>query len=287
MKILVTGIDGFLGKKLGKILNEKHEIFGTSRKGFRKNVKMIDVTDVKKMSDYIRKTRTDVLVHNAAIVDVDFCEKEKGTAFEVNAKATGNLAEICKNNGTRMIYISSDYVFSGPDGGHSVNSKRAPLNNYGLTKKIGEDLIAGHLKNYAILRPTILYGFNDFLDDSNIVINLINRINRNEKIVLDNKRIKYPLLIDDVAHAVDKLISSDEIGTFHISGPTPVTRYNWGKAVAKAFNLPGRNIFGEDLKEINKAQNIKLLGNSFKTNNLERGLKLMRRQMENYIHGNN
>jgi len=284
MKILVTGADGFLGKKLCTILN-KNEIIGTSRKDA--NLLHLDVTDDKNVASIIEKIKPEIIVHAAALVNIEKCEIEKDLADSINVRGTENIARACKQHKIKLIYISSDYVFSGKDSLYSLDSKKDPMNYYGLTKSLGEEVIKSTLSGFAIVRPTILYGFNDSEDKNSFVLKAINKLKNNEQIMLDNKRTKYPLLIDDLARAIDKIISSDMNGVFHLSGLDAVTKYDWGIKVAEIFNLPEEKIIGQNMNEPYRPDNIKfnIQDNIIKVLNLEEGLKLIKIQMEK--NGNN
>ena len=280
MKILITGTDGFLGKKLFNLLAKKYETFGITRKENRENIFSLDITDNKKANEIFNKIKPEILIHTAALVDVEKCEKEKELAFKVNTEATENIAKICKKPNIKMIYISTDYVFSGKEESYSIKSTPNPISYYGETKLLGEKAVQSLLNNYIIIRPTILYGFNSAEDKKNFVLNTINKLKNNEQVILDNKRIKYPLLIDDVAKTISKLIETNYQGIFHISGPDAVTKYEFGKKIARVFSLPEEKIIGENLKEQYRPYKVRFENQSIvKVLNLEQGLNLIKKQM--------
>lgn len=235
MKILITGGSGLLGKKLLKILSFNHEVGGTYLTRPHENCKHLDVTDRKAVEQFIDLYRPDTVVHTAAIKDADFCEENKELAWRVNVEGTKNLVDTCKKHSIKFVCISSDYVFEGRDEPYDEQAKTNPINFYGLTKLEGERAVKEELINYIIIRPTILYGYNDGNDET--FITFTRRLIPQGAVKVDNYVKKYPLLVDDVASLIEKLLKNDERGTFHIGGEEGVTRYEWALRIAETFDV--------------------------------------------------
>ncbi|MBI2043096.1 NAD(P)-dependent oxidoreductase [Candidatus Pacearchaeota archaeon] len=281
MEILITGIDGFLGKKLFDILKKKYDVFGISRRNAGENIFLADISEKNSIEKVIESVNPDVLVHSAALVDVETCEIEKTIAYKTNAEAMKIIAQICQKKRIKLVYFSSDYVFDGnPEVVYEIDSPRNPINYYGITKKAGEDFIFRLVQNHLIVRPTILYGFNNIKDRKNFVKEIIKKLERGSTIELDDQRKKYPLLIDDVAHGLVRLINTDSRGVFHMSGPDEVTKFQFGKIVAKVFSLDEELIVGKDLRETNRPYKIRFSDESMMgMHKLIEGLEIVRSQM--------
>lgn len=286
MKILITGIDGFLGKKLFSSLGKEYDTYGTSRRIIQQsgNIHPLDILDKNKSLELIIQIQPQILIHNAAIVNVEKCEEEKKLAYDTHVTATKNLAEICQKSDIKMIYFSTDYVFSGKDKEYGIDSKKNPINYYGETKSIAEDSIKSIMKDYLIIRPGLLYGFNDINDKKNLVLDIIKKLKNGEEIVLENNRIRYPLVIDDVSRAVGESINANYQGILHISGTEGLTKYEFGQKIAEVFNLPNNKIIGKDLNEPNRPYHIKLLNCWPGALSLIQGLNLVKKQIERYNH---
>jgi len=97
-------------------------------------------------------------VHAAALTDVDLCEKDKNLAFNVNVLGTKNVVEACKKVNAHLVYISTDYVFSGEKGYYSEQDETNPLNYYGFTKLEGEKIVESSNLSYLIARASVIYG---------------------------------------------------------------------------------------------------------------------------------
>lgn len=280
MRVLITGADGFLGKKLLATLHEKYEIFGTSRREARENIMHLDITNKEEVRDVISTVAPNVLVHTAAFLDVDLAERERDLAYRVNVESTKNLAEICAEKGVKMIYFSSDYVFDGRKRLYLPSSITCPINFYGRTKRRGEIFVIRNPEG-VVVRPTILYGFNDYQDRNNFVIRVIDDLRAGREVALDNERVKFPLLIDDVAIRITALIDEKYPGICHLSGPDAVTKYEWGKEIARVFELQEEKIISQKLEDTIRPQVVRFDKKAQAgMRSLREGLKLIKEQMD-------
>lgn len=236
MRILIIGGSGLLGKKLLKLLSYDHEVGGAYNTRSCENCKHLDITDRTAVEQFIDFYQPDVLIHTAAIANADQCEENKELCWKINVGGTKNLVEICKRYGVKFVYISSDYIFNGNNGQYTEQSKPKPTNFYGITKLEGERIITEELIDYILIRPTILYGYNDESDKETFVSYVRKKV-KNGVVEVDNYIKKYPILIDDVAILIKNLLEKGERGVFHICGKDEATRYEWALRIADVFNL--------------------------------------------------
>ena len=128
-RIAITGANGQLGTSLQSILTH-HQVLALTRPDF-------DVTN-EKITALIADLEPDLVIHCAAITDVDDCERDPDYAFRVNADGTKNVASACQRSGAAMVYISTDYVFDGTkEGPYLEGDKPDPINVYGASKLAG------------------------------------------------------------------------------------------------------------------------------------------------------
>lgn len=282
MKILIIGASGLLGTKLFEVLSKHNEVVGTyfSKKTAKCNY--LDITKKPSVEMFFNKTEPDVIVHAAAIPDADYCEENRNITKKIHVDGTKHIAEACKKNNCKLVYISSDYIFDGEHGPYKEDSKPNPVNYYGVTKLEGEEIVQKNSDDYIIARPAILYGYHN--SKSSFVAQTLDKLQNKEKIFADNKIIKYPTLTDDVSWAVDKLIRNNAKGIFHTAGNEPVTRYQWAVKIARAYELPTDNIFEEESKykakrpldvKLNTA---KIAGLGIKFVGVDEGIKIMKNQ---------
>lgn len=287
MRIVITGGSGLLGKKVSKILSMDHEIVSTYNKSKIKGGVKLDLIKFDEVRDKLKDINPDVIIHTAAMTDVDASEKDKFKAWLINTGASFHLATICESMNIRLIYLSTDYVFSGENSPYYERDIPHPINFYGETKLMAEEMIKRVLDNHIIIRIPILYGYNDKRDKDTVVSNVIKRLNSKSEVYADDFRIKYPILIDDVAEGIERLLNMDLSGIVHFSHTEGITRYKWALKMADVFELPKDYIgirneqFGNGRPE--RPYCVELLNTRFEDlhfHTVTEGLKIIKEQME-------
>ena len=114
-KLLLIGASGFLGNKIYQLAEDRHEVYGTynSHKPKLKNMLRLDVTEKSYVSELMRDIRPDLVIDTHALSNVDYCELHPEDAWKINVEGTKNVAESCKINGCKYIFVSTDYVYDG------------------------------------------------------------------------------------------------------------------------------------------------------------------------------
>ena len=262
MKVLVTGASGLLGKKVISVLSGEHAVGGVHLNVEVPNSRYLDITNQIEVAKFIKLYTPEVIVHTAAISDTNYCEENQEVAWQVNVEGTRNLVMAAKLENTKFIYISSDYVFDGENESYDTSAKPNPINYYGVTKLEGERIVKEEIFDYAIIRPGILYGYNDESDKKTFPRSIIDSLKENKSPSLDDNVYKYPVLIDDVALLISKIIKMKLGGLFHIASEQKLTRYEWASLLAKSSGL--EEPFQKFKKEISvdtgkKPLNVKLI----------------------------
>jgi dTDP-4-dehydrorhamnose reductase len=119
--LLILGASGLTGFKVMLIAKKKYEIYGTYNMRFSSDnsLRRLDITKHDDVKSLFREIRPDIVVNTAALHNVDYCETHKEDAFNVNANAVGMIADLCNHLGSRLIHISTDFVFDGRKGYYS------------------------------------------------------------------------------------------------------------------------------------------------------------------------
>lgn len=161
MKILITGGKGQLGQDVTTLLAKNHTVISCSSKE-------LDIGNRLMVEKAFTTHTPEIVINCAAYTAVDNCETEKELAWRVNAVGPENLALSCEANRSRLIHISTDYVFDGKkpvDTSYNETDPVMPLSEYGKSKLAGEDAIARFAADYLIMRTAWLYGAkgNNFL----------------------------------------------------------------------------------------------------------------------------
>ena len=156
MKILIIGAKGQLGSDCCSILSRENDTLGC-------DIPKIDIGNQQSVDHYIAEARPEVIVNCAAYTAVDACETERDLAWKVNAEGPKHLAIAARKMHSRLIHISTDYVFDGKKpvpGSYSETDATNPLSQYGVSKLAGERYVAEYASNYVILRTAWLYSGN-------------------------------------------------------------------------------------------------------------------------------
>ncbi|WP_136807941.1 dTDP-4-dehydrorhamnose reductase [Desulfosediminicola flagellatus] len=153
MKIVIIGSKGQLGRDCCDILSQDNSVVGC-------DIPTVDIGDQKSVDNYITETNPDVIINCAAYTAVDACESEQELAWRVNATGPEFLAKAANRHKSRLIHISTDYVFDGklaPPAAYKEQDKTNPLSEYGRSKLAGEKAVIAHAENHLILRTAWLY----------------------------------------------------------------------------------------------------------------------------------
>jgi dTDP-4-dehydrorhamnose reductase len=286
MKILVTGASGLLGSRLYEILSKNHEVAGTYMSKKADMLYPLDITNFRAVEDMLKTTRPDFVVHTASFVNVDKAEIQKDIAREINQNGTLNIAKACAKNSSRLVYISSDFVFEGnPNILYNEESPTNALNFYGQTKLAGEEIVRETIEKPLIIRPALLYG-NDTNTKSSFITSVVEKLRKGEKFLADNSIIKYPTLTDDVSYAIKALIEKGESGIYHISGKEGLTKFEWAKKIARAYRLDDKLIVPIEESAIAKRPKNARLDSSklesriegFNTQSVDSGIRIVKNQ---------
>lgn len=286
MRLLITGASGLLGKKLMKILSNEHQVFGTYSTHEMGGLLKLDLAKKENIKRVIEKVMPQVVIHTATITDVDYCERKKNEAWNVNVDGSFYLVTLCKKKDIRLVYISTDYIFSGKNSPYMEDDTPHPINFYGQTKLEAENLIRKTLLGHVIIRPSILYGYNDADDKPTFPIQVLVALRNNQRVSVDDYRIKYPTWIDDIANGICQLLATDKTGVFHFSNKEPMTRYEWALKIADVFGYSHKNILRESKSKEKhdslRPYNIELVSTrelGIKFAKVKKGIEMIKSQM--------
>ncbi|MGZ7136547.1 MAG: dTDP-4-dehydrorhamnose reductase, partial [Methanobacterium sp.] len=231
--IFVTGGSGLLGSKFTRDYFN-YDIIRTFNANPENKCISLNITDEKDTLNKIRSTNPDLVIHSAALTNVDFCEDHRREAFEINVKGTQNIVKACEKVGSKLIYVSTDFVFDGEKGMYEEGDKTNPLGYYALTKLQGEESVQNSVLDYAITRVSVLYGWHR---RSNFVTWVIDELNAGNEINVVTDQYNSPTLADNVTEAIIKIFEKDKEGIYHTSGSERINRFDFAKNIAEVFNL--------------------------------------------------
>lgn len=221
MKLFLTGSEGMLGHDLVRAFSDDALTCP--------QLKELDITVLDDVMRFVRDSRPDLIIHAAAYTNVDGAESEPEAAYLVNGIGTRNLAMASAELGCPIMYISTDYVFDGTKSGqYDEWDRTSPVNQYGLSKLLGEQFVSSLTNKYYIVRTSWLCGKNG----RNFVGTISRLLEERESLdVVDDQR-GCPTFAYDLALKLRELMAKG-YGTYHITNSGNCSWYEFAKKIAE------------------------------------------------------
>ena len=226
MHIIITGHKGQLGSALQEVLKGE-ALFGL-------DLPVHDITDRQAIAQAIAGFGPEVVIHAAAMTNVDGCERDPDAAYRINGLGTQNVALACQGCGAAMVYVSTNEVFDGTKGEPYLEFDQPnPINAYGRSKLAGELITQALLNRFYIIRTAWLYARGG----NNFVTKMIHLADERGELRVVTDEISSPTYAPDLAEAIAKLIRTDHYGIYHFTNEGVCSRYDF---VTKILELAGR-----------------------------------------------
>ncbi|MDD3725669.1 MAG: dTDP-4-dehydrorhamnose reductase [Candidatus Ratteibacteria bacterium] len=228
MKVLITGGKGMVGSFFKDAFMEVGDtVYAPGREE-------MDITDREKVLETIRMIKPDVLIHCAAYTDVDGCTLNNRKAYLVNAVGTQYVTEGCVDVDSRMVYISTDFVFDGKKTTpYSEVDVPCPLSVYGQTKLLGEYYISHFLKRFLILRTSRIFGEKG----KNFASSLPSLMKKEKKLVLTSNLVNSPTYVADLVNAVMFLIKKGGAGIVNVCNKGECSWYEYALKIKEFLKI--------------------------------------------------
>ncbi len=292
-KLVITGVNGLLGQKLLDQAHSKYSILGIDLhdEPFDKKIKFdyrkLDLTKRRLVKEVILNYNPHYLINTAAMTDVDKCETQKEQCWKINVEAVDNIIYAVRKTGTRIVQLSSDYVFDGKNGPYSEKNVPLPLGYYGRSKLASENLLIHSNLELAIVRTMVLYGYGMNVR-LNFVTWLIEKLKKNANVTIVTDQLGNPTLADELATAILKIVELKKWDLYHISGSELIDRYSFALKIANIFKLNPNLISSITTSELNQPA-MRPLKSGFiidkaktelgiEMSNAEEGLKIFKKQ---------
>jgi dTDP-4-dehydrorhamnose reductase len=238
-RVLITGGSGLLALNWAQAMRNRYAItLGLHDRGISlagAHATYIDLESVDKLTRILEELECQVVIHAAGLTSVELCESEPILARHVNVTLASNIAKACTNLGIQLVHISTDHLFAGQVPLVTEDQLVAPVNVYGKTKAEAECEVRE--KNpQALLIRTNFYGWGTSYRNSFSDI-VVEALRSGKEITLFQDIFYTPILIETAANVVHDLIDRKVGGVFNIVGDDRVSKYDFGIAVADAFNL--------------------------------------------------
>lgn len=254
MRILVTGSNGLLGQKLVAALRQDAavKLIATSRGEDRTPARgpgqapdpagylylPLDCTDEAAVHRAFDETHPDVVIHTAAMTNVDACELDRAACQLQNVTAVQHLVNASKNIDAHFIHLSTDFIFDGENGPYSEEDEPSPLSIYGQSKWDAERIVIhSGLKKWAIARTIIVYGIAKGLSRSNVVLWAKGALEKGQPIKVVDDQWRMPTLAEDLADGCIRIAKRGVTGIYNLSGPDGMSILELVQRVGRFFDL--------------------------------------------------
>lgn len=228
MKVLVTGVKGQLGFDVVRELQSRgHEAIGV-------DIEEMDITDETAVSRVMEETAPEAVIHCSAFTAVDRAEEEQELCYKVNVQGTENIAKMCQKLGCKMLYLSTDYIFSG-EGQRpwEPEDTPSPLNAYGQSKYQGEVALRQYVDKYFIVRISWVFGING----NNFIKTMLRLGKENGAVKVVDDQIGSPTYTFDLAKLLVDMIETEQYGAYHATNEGICSWYEFAKEIFQEANM--------------------------------------------------
>ncbi len=231
---LVLGASGLIGRAVVKQLEGKYEWFGTYHKREEPGLIKVDITSVDSLKNIFDKVRPDCVINCANLAGgVDFCESHPGLAEKFHLEANISVGKLCEKYNSKIVLISTDYVFDGKNAPYKEDDVPNPLNVYARLKLEAEKWVINNVAMHLVVRTTNVFGWDPGTITPNYMMSLYRAIKDNKQFKAPSFLWGNPTYVDDLASAIIELCSIKENGVFHAVGSSFISRYDWAMRACK------------------------------------------------------
>jgi len=238
MKFLVTGAAGLVGSQVVKdLVEQKQTVFSCfhDEKPTNGNLVYLDLSDENNIIKTLQEIKPDVIIHLAAITNVDLCETEQELATKINVNATKILAQQAAKQKIFFLYVSTDYVFDGVTGMKKENDTTNPLGFYGRSKLEGEVFLNNFASSWCIARTSTPFGIHPKKKTFPIWIKENLEANKGIPVLVD--QFTSPTYVPNLSKMLIEIATKQISGILHVSGASKISRYALAKLIAEQLSL--------------------------------------------------
>ena len=223
--IWLIGCKGMLGTEISRKLSEnKIDFVGTDID--------VDITNPQTLADFAKGKEISYIINCSAYTAVDKAESDQDFAKKLNEDGPRNIACLANQIHSKMIHISTDYVFDGTGSTpYTEEMAIAPIGVYGKTKAAGESAVRQNLNEYYIIRTAWLYGWSG----KNFVYTMIKAMNTHDSVKVVNDQKGTPTFAGDLAGVILKIINKGDVpyGTYHCTDLGEITWWDFTNEIKK------------------------------------------------------
>lgn len=240
MKLVITGSKGQLGTELQRQLSYGGSILGRLPAAFTHaeicavDVDDLNICDESKVQQFLTQIHPDIVIHCAAMTNVDSCEDNEQQAQRTNGTAVKYLAKVCETICAKLILLSTDYVFAGTkQTPYTEQDLCDPQSVYGRSKLLGEQYALRYCSHTFVVRTAWLYGRHGH----NFVKTILNKAREQTNLHVVNDQIGCPTNAEDLAHHLFKLAITEQYGIYHCVGNGACSWYEFASEIISCAGI--------------------------------------------------
>ena len=193
----------------------------------------LDITNEVEVNKVVAFIKPEIIIHCAAYTQVDKAESEPDIAFLVNGIGTRNIAIAAERNHSKLVYISTDYVFNGSSTTpYHEFSPVSPINIYGSSKLVGETMVRDFHSQFFIVRTSWVFG----LVGNNFVKTMLKLSSEKEKLRVVNDQFGSPTYTVDLSKCIVQIMETEKFGTYHVSNSGNCSWFEFAKEIFTQTN---------------------------------------------------
>ncbi len=252
IKVIGTGLSGLVGSRIIELLGEKYQLVDFS---LASGIDILNNSLLEKAFDKHQDAKA--VVHLAAFTDTNAAHEQrgnkKGSCYQLNVIGTKNIVNQCQKHGQYLIHFSTDFVFSGEkEGVYTEEDQPDPIDWYGQTKYEAEEAVLESDLSAAIVR--IAFPYRAFYQAKlDVVRKIIEGLKEGNLYPMFTDQIITPTFIDDIAWALDRFLSNNDEGIFHVVGSESLSPYQLAQKIAQKFNFDTRLVKKGSLEDYQKS----------------------------------
>ncbi len=255
-RILITGAFGQLGEAVIQELQPHFDLLSTDiqileTKSVLYQIKHLDITSKPSVIEIVKEFNPEIIISLASYTDVDGCETNREIAWNVNVRGVEYLLEAIRRKKTRIIHISSDYIFDGENGPYDEKDIPNPINYYGKTKLASENAIRGGVNPWVILRTNVLYG-SSTRSRASFVNWVVTSLMEGKEITVVDDQIGNPTWTGGLAEAIKMTILLNVQGIFNYGGAEFLSRFQFAQKIATVFECDKSSIVPVSTEDLNQ-----------------------------------
>ena len=242
-KLLITGAGGFVGGSIVAQAGPDWHVHALTRNPpgdapAPVQWHVVNPLDFDALGRVVREIDPHVILHAAAMADIDYCEAHREEAHLVNTAWTRQMADLAGECGARLVYVSTDNAFAGDSGLYTEEDAPSPVNYYGQTKVEGEAIVADARVPWSIARVSIVMGLPILGAGNSFLSRMIAKFEKGEPVGVPPVEVRSPIDLVTLGRALLELAGSGLTGIVHLSGNDVMNRVDFVRRIARRLGYP-------------------------------------------------